>query len=158
MLTVVDRTFVDPYQFLLESSLDSKEIQPVLHKGNQPWIFIGRTDAEAETPILWPPDQEELTHWKRPWCWGRRQKEKGMTEDEMVGWHHWLNGREFQWTPGDSEGQGSLACWGPWSQRVGHDWVTECAHRRHYSKDYSSNNVGELSCFLCTSQNQLQPY
>ena len=80
-----------------ESPLDCKEIQPVHPKGNQPWIFTGRTDAEAETPILWPPDVKNWLIWKDPDAgkdWG--QDEKGMTEDEMVGWHHWLNGHEFE--------------------------------------------------------------
>ena len=134
----------------LESPLDCKEIQPVYPKGNQSWVFIGRTDAEAETPILWAPDaknwcfwtlvleknlespldckeiqpvnpkgnqpcihwkdwcwswsfntlvtwNEELTHWERPWCWERlKVGEKGMTEDEMAGWHHQLDGHEFE--------------------------------------------------------------
>ena len=81
----------------LESPLDNKEIQPVHPKGNQRWIFIGRTDAEAETPILWPPDVKNWLIWKDPdggkdWRW----EEKGTTEDEMVGWHHWCNGHEFE--------------------------------------------------------------
>ena len=83
----------------LESPLDNKEIQPVHPKGNQSWIFIGRTDAEAETSILWATWCEELTHLKRPHTgkdW--RQEEKGMAEDEMVRWHHWLNEHEFEWT------------------------------------------------------------
>ena len=81
----------------LESPLDCKEIQPVHPKGNQSWIFIGRTDAEAETPILWPPDLKSWLIWKDPDAgkdWG--QEEKGTTEDEMVGWHHWLKGHEFE--------------------------------------------------------------
>ena len=83
----------------LESPLDCKQIQPVNPKRNQPWIFIGRTDAEAETPILWSPDVKNWLIWKdldagKDWRW----EEKGMTEDEMVGWHHWLNGHEFEWT------------------------------------------------------------
>ena len=81
---------------ILESLLDCKEIQPVNSKGNQSWIFIGRTDAEAETPILWPPDAENWLIWKDPDSgkdWG--QEEKGMTEDEMVGWHHRVNGHGF---------------------------------------------------------------
>ena len=94
----------------LESPLDWKEIKPVNPEGNQPWIFIGRTDTEAETPILWLPDAE-LTHWKRPWCWGQ---EKRVTEDEMIGWYHWLNGHEFEQTPGDSRGQGNMVCYSPW--------------------------------------------
>ena len=112
----------------LESPLDCKEIKPVNRKGNRPWIFIGRTDVEAETPILWPPDAKSQLIGKDPDAekdWG--QEEKGMMEDEMVGWHHWLNGHDFEQTQGDSEGQGSLAClWSLWSpQRVGHDLATE---------------------------------
>ena len=81
----------------LESPLDCKEIQPVLPKGNQSWMFIGRTDAETETPVLWPPDMKNGLTGKDPdpgkdW----RQEKKGTTEDEMVGWHHWLNGHEFE--------------------------------------------------------------
>ena len=94
----------------LESPWDSKEIQPVHSKGNQSWIFIGRTDAEAEAPILWPPDAKSWLTGKDPDAgkdW--RQEEKGMTEDEMVGWHHWLNGHGFGWTPGVGDGQGRLA-------------------------------------------------
>ena len=79
----------------LESPLDSKEIQPVHPKGNQTWIFIGRTDAEAETPILWPPDARNWLIWKDPDTGKDWRQEKGTTEDEMVGWHHWLNGHEF---------------------------------------------------------------
>ena len=102
----------------LESPLDCKEIQPVNPKGNQSWIFIGRTDAEAETPILLPPDAKNWLIRKEPdvgkdWRW----KEKGTTEDEMVGCHHWLIGHELEQTPGDSEGQGSLACCSPWDHR-----------------------------------------
>ena len=108
----------------LESSLDSKEIKPVNPKGNKPWIFIGRTDAEAEAPVLWPPDVN-LFIGKDPGAgkdW--RQEEKGMTEDEMVGWHHQFNGHEFEQTLGDGEGQGSLVCCSPWGCGVRHDWAT----------------------------------
>ena len=115
----------------LESPLDSKEIMPVNPKGNQPWIFIGRTDAKAEAPILCPPYAMCQLIWKRPWCWERlRQEEKGTTEDEMVGWHHRLSGHGFGQTPGDGEGQGRLACCSPWGHRVGHDWVTEHQQRQ----------------------------
>ena len=98
----------------LESPLDCKEIKPVNPKGNQPWIFIGRTDAKAEAPILWLPEVKSQLIGKDPdigkdW----RQEEKGAAEDEMVGWHHWLNGHEFEQTQGDGEGQGSLACCSP---------------------------------------------
>ena len=99
----------------LESPLDYKEIQPVHPKGNQSWIFIGRTDVEAETPILWSPDVKNWLIWKDPDAgkdWG--QEEKGMTEDEFVGWHHWLNGHGFGWTPGVGDGQGGLACCSSW--------------------------------------------
>ena len=99
---VLEKTF--------ESSFDCKEIQPVNPNGNQSQISIGRTDGEAETPILWPPDANWLI-WKDPGTgkdW--RQEEKGMTEDEMVGWHHWLDGRESEWTPGVGDGQEGLAC------------------------------------------------
>ena len=90
-------------------------MQPVHPKGNQSWIFIGRTDAEAETPILRPPDAKSWLTGKDPDAgkdW--RQEEKGMTADEMVGWHHRLNGHEFEQAPGDSEGQGRLVCCSPW--------------------------------------------
>ena len=102
----------------LESPLDSKEIQPVPPKGNQSWIFIGRTDAEAETPILWLCDAKNWLIGKDPdagkeWRW----EEKGMTEDEMVGWHHRLNGHESEQTPGDDDGQGGLVCCSPWGHK-----------------------------------------
>ena len=92
----------------LESPLDCKEIQPV-HQEDQSWVFIGRTDVEAETPILWPPKAKSQLTGKDPDAgkdWG--QEEKGTTEDEMVGWHHWLNGHEFVWTLGVGDGQGGL--------------------------------------------------
>ena len=98
----------------LESPLDCKKIKPVNPKGNQPWIFTGKTDAEA--PILWLPDAKSQLTGKDPDAgkdWG--QEEKGTTEDEMVGWLHQLNGHEFEQTPGDREGRGSLACCSPWS-------------------------------------------
>ena len=99
----------------LESPLDCKEIQSVNPKGNQSWIFIKRTDIDAETPILWPLDVKNWLIGKDPDAgkdW--RQEEKGMTEDEMVGWHHPLNGHEFEWAQGVGDGQGILACWNPW--------------------------------------------
>ena len=102
----------------LESPLDIKETQPVHSKGDQSWVSIGRTDVEAETPILWPPDVNSWLIWKDldpGKGWG--QEEKGMTEDEMVGWHHQLNGHEFGWTPGVGEGQGGLACCGSWGRK-----------------------------------------
>ena len=99
----------------LESPLDCKEIQSVHPKGDQSWVFVGRTDVEAETPILWPPDVKSWLIWKDPDVgkdWG--QEEKGTTEDEMVGWHHQLNGHGFGWTPGVGDAQGGLACCGSW--------------------------------------------
>ena len=101
----------------LESPLDCKEIEPVDPKENQSWIFLRRTDAEAETPILWPPDAKSRLFRKhssagKDW----RQEEKGTTEDEMVGWHHWLSGHELEQALGDGEGQGSLACCSPWGR------------------------------------------
>ena len=102
---VLEKTF--------ESPLDCKEIQPVHPKGDQSWIFIGRTDAEAETSILWPPDVKNWLIGKDPVAekdW--RQEENGTIECDMVGWHHQLNGHKFELTPGDAEGQGSLACCG----------------------------------------------
>ena len=99
----------------LESPLDCRQIKPVNPKGNQLWIFIGWTDAETEAPILWPPGTKSRLTGKDPDArkgWG--QEEKEVTEDEMVGWHHRLNGHEFEQTLGDSEGQGSLACCSPW--------------------------------------------
>ena len=98
----------------LVSPLNCKEFKLVNPKGNQSWIFVGRTDAETETPILWPPDAKNWLIGKDPdtgkdW----KQEEKGMTEDEMVWWHHWLDGHEFEQTPGVGNGQGSLACFTP---------------------------------------------
>ena len=97
-----------------ESPLDCKEIQPVHSKGNQCWLFFGSTEGEIAAPIFWV----QMTHWKRPWCWERlRQEEKGTTGDEMVGWHHWLSGHEFEQAPGVGDGQGSLAYCSPWGHK-----------------------------------------
>ena len=110
----------------LENPLDSK-IKPVNPKGNQSWIFIGRTDTEAETPLLWPPNVKN-------WLTGRdpdagkdwRQEEKGTTEIKMAGWHHWLDGHEFEQALGVGDGQGGLACCSPWDgKRVRHDRATK---------------------------------
>ena len=102
----------------LESPLDRKEIQPVHSKGGQAWVFFGRNDAEAETPVLWPPHGKSWLIGKDSDAgrdWG--QKEKGTTEDEMAGWHHQLNGRGFGWTPGVGDGQGGLACCDSWGHK-----------------------------------------
>ena len=99
----------------LESPFVSKEIKPVNPKGNQFWMFIGRMDAEAEAPILWPPNAKSQLIGKDPddgKDWGK--EEKGETEDEIVGLHHQINGHESEQIPGDGEGQGSLACCSPW--------------------------------------------
>ena len=109
-------TFLKNKIILLEAKAkDSKEIKPVNPKGNHPWIFTGRNDTEAEASILWPLDEKNWLLGKAPNAgkdW--RQREKGMTEDEMVGWHHQLNEHEFEQAPGVSDGQGSLACCSPW--------------------------------------------
>ena len=102
----------------LESPLDCKEIQPVHYKGDQPWVFFGRNDAKAETLVLWPPHAKSWLIGKdsdtgRDW-W---QEEKGMTEDETAGWHHGLDARECEWTPGDGDGQGGLACCDLWGRK-----------------------------------------
>ena len=118
----------------LECSLDCGEIKPVNPKGNQSWIFIGGTDAETETPILWLPDVKSQLIGKDPDAgkdW--RQEEKGMTEDDIVGWYHWLNGHEFEQSPGDGEGQGSPAWCSPRGRKELD--VTEWLKNRH-SLDY----------------------
>ena len=99
----------------LESPLDCKEIQPVHSEGDQPWVFFRRNDAKAEIPVLWPPHVKSWLTGKDSDAgrdWG--QEEKGATEDEMSGWHHWLNGLEFEWTQGVGDGQGGLACCDSW--------------------------------------------
>ena len=114
----------------LESPLDCKDIQPVHPEGDQPWGFFGRNDAKAETSVLWPPQAKSWLIRKNSDVgrdWG--QEEKGTTEDEVAGWHHWLDGREAEWTLGVGDGQGGVVCCDSWghkqSQRVRHDWVTE---------------------------------
>ena len=102
----------------LESPLDCKEFKPVNPKGIQPWIFTARTNAESEAPILLPADAKSQLNGKDPDAgkdWG--QEEKGVTEDEMAGWHHWLDGREFEWTPGVADGQGGLAGCNSWGHK-----------------------------------------
>ena len=114
----------------LESPLDCKEIQPAHTKGDKSWVFIGRTDVEAETPTLWPPDTKSWLIRKDPDAgrdWG--QEEKGITEDEMAGWHHWLDGHEFKETLEVGDGQGGLACCDSWGRKESDtteqlDWLT----------------------------------
>ena len=106
------------FLYYISRILNCKEIQQVHPKGNQSWMLIGRTDVEAETTILWPPDAKSWLIWKDPDAgkdWG--QEEKGTTEDEMVGWHHQLNGHGFGWTPGVGDGQGGLVCCGSWDPK-----------------------------------------
>ena len=124
-----------------ESPLDFKEIQPVHPKGDQSWVFTGRTDAEAETPILWPPAKSWLI-WEDPDAekdWG--QEEKGTTEDEMVGWHHRLNAHGFGWTPGVSDGQRGLGCCG---QTRLSEWTDNCfSNLPSWSLPYAEDLSGQ---------------
>ena len=115
----------------LESPLDCKEIQPVHPKENQSWLFIGKIDAKAETPILWPPDLKYWLIWKdldagKDW----RQEEQGVTEDELVEWHHWLNGHEFEYTLEVGDGWGGLACSSPWGCKELDmtEWLNQIVH------------------------------
>ena len=131
----------------LESPLDYKEIKPVNPKGNQSWIFIVRTDAEAEVPILWPADEKSWLIGKdhdagKDW----RQEEKGMTDNKMVTWHHWLNGHEFEQTLGDGEGQGSLACCSPWGPKESDttEWLNQPALERTFSVAISSCEIKQF--------------
>ena len=131
----------------LESPLDCKEIQPVHPQGNQFWIFIGRTDAEAETPILWPPDAKNWLNGKDPDAgkdW--RQEEKQLIEDEMTGWHHQLNGHEFEQAPGVGDGQGSLACCSPWVCKVLDmtewlNWIEHIIMQMYACSDVQCKNI-----------------
>ena len=141
----------------LESPLDCKEIQTVHPKGDQSWVFIGRTDVEAETPILWPPDVKSWLIWKDPDAgkdWG--QEEKGMTEDKMVGWHHQLNGHGFGWTLRVGDGQGGLACCGSWgckesdtTERL--NWTTPSLSLLRFTEwlvDSSCDSLGHVKFHL----------
>ena len=118
----------------LESLLDCKEIKLVNHKGNQSWIFIGRTDAKAETPILWPPDGKNWLTGKDPDAvkdWG--QEDKGTTEDEMVGWHHWLK-HEFEQARRVGDGQRALLSCSPWGREESDmteqlNWLSRCTQK-----------------------------
>ena len=117
----------------LESLLDSKEVKPINPKGNQPWIFMERTDVEIEAPILWPPTVKNWLIRKDPDAgkdW--RQEKKGTAEDEVVGWHHGHNGHEFEQSLGDGEWQGSLRCCSLSGHRVRHHWVTKQQQQNAY--------------------------
>ena len=129
----------------LESLLDCKEIQPVHSKGDQPWVFFGRKDAKAETLVLWPPHAKSWRIGKDSDAgrdWG--QEEKGMTEDEMAGWHHWLDGCESGWTQGDGDGQGGLACCDSWGRRQ-----LDTTERLNWTEcfDWSCYGVVYYCCF-----------
>jgi len=122
---------------MLESPLDSKEIHPVYPKGDQSWVFFERNDAKAETLVLWPPHSKNWLIGKVSDAgrdWG--QEEKGMTEDEMAGWHHWLDGHEFEWSPGVGDGWESLACCNSWGcneldMREGLNWTENIIRQRY---------------------------
>ena len=125
----------------LESPLDCKEIHPVNPKGNQSWIFTGRTDAEAEAPIPWPLDAKSWLIRKYPDAgkdW--RQEEKGMTEDEMVGWHHLPDWHEFEQTPGVGDAERGLVCCSPWGRKE-----LDTTERLNWTKIISGNNLSETS-------------
>ena len=129
----------------LESPLDCKEVQPVHPEGNQSWVFIGRTDVEAETPILWPPDAKSWFIWKDPDAgkdWG--QEENGTAEDEMAGWHHWLNALGFGWTPGIGDRQGSLVCCGSWGCKK-----SDTTERLNWTELKEEIIKKMKLCFLC---------
>ena len=126
---------------ILESLSDCKEIQPVHPKGNQSWIFIGRTDAEAETPILWPPDAKSWLTWKDPHAGKVWRQEKGKTEDEMVGWHHRLNGHGFGWTLRVGDGQGGLVYCGSWGCKE-----SDTTERLNWNWNRMTNGVEQFSC------------
>ena len=132
----------------LESPLDCKETQPINPKGNQSWIFIGRTDAETETPILWPPDVKNWPIWKDPDAgkdW--RQEEKGTTEDEMVGWHHWLDGHEFEQTSGVGDGQGGLVCCSPWGRKESDTTeLLNWTEQGSWNSSFPNRNLTQVSC------------
>ena len=142
----------------LLSPLDCKEIQAVRPKGDQSWVSFGRTDAEVETPILWPPHVKSWLIGKDPGGgrdWG--QEEKGMTEDEMAGWHHRLDAHEFGWTPAGGDGRGGLACCDSWgSQRVGHDWMSELNWPDGwFTLSFVRKQQNPLPCFIWYSKSKL---
>ena len=124
----------------LESPLDCKEIQAVHSEGDQPWAFFGRNDAKAETPVLWPPHAKSWLIGKdydAERDWG--QEEKGTTEDEMAGWHHLLNGRKFEWTPGVGDRQGGLVCCNSWGLKE-----SDTTERLNWTDIYNNGRLGLL--------------
>ena len=152
LIVVIEKNFKNP--------LDSNEIQPVNPKGNQPWMFTGRTDTEAKAPILWPPDGRANLLEKTLILGKMRAGEVGTTEDEIVGQHHWLNGYEFGPAPGDSDGQGNVACCSPWSCRVRHDLAAEQQHGLQiifeamsfglFCRYWNPHQVEKVNCMLPT--------
>ena len=131
----------------LESPLDCKEIQPVHSGGDQPWDFFGRNDAKAETPVLWPPHAKSWLIGKDSDAgrdWG--QEEKGTTEDEMPGWHHWLDGHESEWTPEVGDGQGGLVCCNSWGRRES-DTTEQLNWTETMTQVYSYTN-GRIICAI----------
>ena len=133
-------------------SLGLHGFQPVHSEGDQPWVLVGRNDAKAETPVLWPPHAKRWLIGKDSDAgrdWG--QEERGMTEDEMAGWHHWLDGREFEWTPGDGDAgiQGGLACCDSWGRKESDttEWLnwTELIHVQSKSKQFLTEYSSESS-------------
>ena len=138
----------------LESPLDCKEIQPVPPKGDQSWVFIERNDAKAETPILWPSHVKSWLIGKDPDA-GRdwRQEETGTTEDEMAGWHHWLNGHESAWILGVGDGQGGLACCDSWGCEE-----SDTTERLNWTELISSLNSKYTFSLCPTSDNSLQVF
>ena len=161
------RIFLLLLEKTLESPLDCKEIQPVHPKGDQSWVFIGRTDVESETPVLWPPDARSWLTGKDPDAgkdWG--QEEKGTTEDGMVGWHHRLDGHGFGWTPVVGDGQGGLACYGSWGCKTSDTterlnwtalhWIARCSNYLVFVEETPllllQHSPSELRCcVLCLS-------
>ena len=124
----------------LESPLDCKEIQPVHSAGDEPWDFFGRNDAKAETLMLWPPDAKSWLIGKDSDAgrdWGH--EEKGTTEDEMAGWHHWVDGHESEWTPRAGDGQGGLACGDSWDRKESDtterlNWTDKAFSKKYFHK------------------------
>jgi len=137
----------------LESPLDCKEIKPAYPKGDQSWVFIGGTDAKAETPILWPPHAKSWLIGKDSDAgrdWG--QEEKEMTEDEMAGWHHQLDGHEFEWTPGVGDGQGGLVC----CNSRGHKELGT-TERLNWLNDWTDHHVQTTKMVLLTGLSTSNP-
>ena len=135
----------------LESPLDCKEIQTVHSEGDQPWDFLGRNDAKSEAPVIWPPHVKSWLIGKDSDAgrdWG--QEEKGMTEDEMAGWHHRLDGRESEWTPGDGYGQGGLACCDSWGRKESDttEWLNWTEVAKIWLRDKAKYNMYSSSINL----------